>query len=83
VWVINNDGVKRKAKISKVYTTRGLQRIETTLASSGDIVTIAGINDIFVGETIIGDENMDAMPAITIDEPTLTMEFVVNDSPFA
>ena len=81
VFVYGNDGVVRKAKVSKVFTTLGLQRIETNEAVSGDIVTISGIADIFVGETV-GAEGVDPLPAIHVDEPTLTMDFLVNDSPF-
>lgn len=82
VTIIDNEGKRRSGKISKVYTTLGLQRIEVPEAMCGDIVTIAGIPDIFVGETVgVGD--IEALPSITIDEPTLRMEFLVNDSPFA
>lgn len=82
VTIIGNDGVKRTGKISKIFTTLGLARIDATEAKCGDIITIAGIPTIFVGETIgVGD--VEPMPGITIDEPTLRMEFLVNDSPFA
>lgn len=80
--VIANDGTKRTGKISKIFTTLGLQRVETQQAQCGDIITIAGIPNIFVGETIgVGD--IEQLPTIAIDEPTLRMEFLVNDSPFA
>jgi len=82
VTVIANDGTKRTGKIAKIFTTLGLQRVESAEAQCGDIITIAGIADIFVGETIgVGD--VIALPGISIDEPTLRMEFMVNDSPFA
>lgn len=82
VTIIANDGTKRTGKIAKIFTTLGLQRVEATEAQCGDIITIAGIADIFVGETIgVGD--VVALPGISIDEPTLRMEFMVNDSPFA
>lgn len=83
VTIIGNDGARRTGKISKVYTSLGLKKIEVNEGEAGDIITIAGIPDIYVGETISADPNAEAMPAITIDEPTLTMEFLVNDSPFA
>ncbi|MDD2486954.1 MAG: translational GTPase TypA [Candidatus Gracilibacteria bacterium] len=83
VTIVGNDGTQRTGKISKVFTTLGLQKIAVDEAEAGDIVTIAGIPDIYVGETIGIDSNIVAMPAITIDEPTLRMEFLVNDSPFA
>jgi GTP-binding protein len=82
VTVLANDWTKRTGKISKIYTTLGLQRIESTQAMCGDIITIAGIPTIFVGETVgVGD--IEPLPSISIDEPTLRMEFLVNDSPFA
>ncbi len=82
VTILANDGTKRTGKISKIFTTLGLQRVEVQEAQCGDIVTIAGIPSIFVWETIgIGD--IEALPSISIDEPTLRMEFLVNDSPFA
>lgn len=82
VNITANDWTVRIGKIGKVFTTLGLQRIETPVSSCGDIVTISGIPSIFVGETIwVGD--VEALPSIAIDEPTLKMEFLVNDSPFA
>ena len=83
VTIIGNDGVRRSGKISKVYTSLGLKKIEVTEGEAGDIVTIAGIPDIYVGETVSTDVNTEPMPPITVDEPTLKMEFMVNDSPFA
>lgn len=83
VTVIANDGTRRTGKISKVFTSLGLKKIEVDAGVAGDIITIAGIPDIYVGETVSADPEATAMPAITVDEPTLTMEFMVNDSPFA
>ena len=82
VTIIGNDGVRRTGKISKIFVTSGLSRVETTVGTCGDIVTIAGIPNIYVGETVTDNSTTEALPPITIDEPTLTMEFVVNDSPF-
>lgn len=81
VQVVGLDGERRNGKISKVYKTVWLSRVETSLGTSGDIVTIAGIPNIYVGETV-GLTWVEAMPATKVDDPTLTMEFVVNDSPF-
>lgn len=81
VIIHGNDGTQRKWKISKVFTTLWLTRVEKQKAISGDVVTIAGMSDIFVWETI-GMEWSIALPPIHIDEPTLTMDFLVNDSPF-
>jgi GTP-binding protein len=83
VTVIANDGTRRTGKISKVFTSLGLKKIEVDAGVAGDIITIAGIPDIYVGETVAADPEATPMPAITVDEPTLTMEFMVNDSPFA
>ena len=82
VTIIWNDGTKRSGKIAKLFTTLGLQRIETEEATCGDIITISGIPNIFVGETV-GVGEFAPLPTIAIDEPTLSMEFLVNDSPFA
>ena len=83
IWVVANDGTKRKGKISEILTNEGLEKVKVKEAVAGDIVTIAGIPDIFVGETIATDESVEPLPPITIDEPTLKMEFLVNNSPFA
>ncbi len=83
VTIIGNDGSRRTGKVSKIYTTLGLKKIEVPTGEAGDIITIAGIPDIYVGETISSDANAEGMPPITIDAPTLKMEFMVNDSPFA
>jgi GTP-binding protein len=83
VYIKTDEGQNRTGKISKVFTFRGMERVETDLVEAGDIVAIAGLPDIFVGETISSDENADAMPVIKVDPPTLAMEFLVNDSPFS
>lgn len=82
VVITNNDGVQRKGKIAEVLTNEGLNKVKVKEALAGDIVTIAGIADIFVWETIAENADVPALPAITIDEPTLRMEFLVNNSPF-
>lgn len=73
----------RKGKISQLFTFQGIHRKEAESAITGDIVLIAGIPDIFIGETICEDESVEALPAIAVDEPTLALNFLVNDSPFA
>ncbi|PID35017.1 MAG: translational GTPase TypA, partial [candidate division SR1 bacterium] len=82
VVIFDNEGNKRKGKISKLFTTLGLSRVESQEAKCGDVVTIAGISDIFVGETI-GVEGTEPFAPIKVDAPTLEMDFLVNDSPFA
>ena len=82
VVVTSNEGVKRKGKITKILTNEGLEKVEASEAFAGDIITLAGIADIFVGETVAANDSVEQMPPITIDEPTLKMEFLVNNSPF-
>ncbi|MFA5023282.1 MAG: GTP-binding protein, partial [Candidatus Paceibacterota bacterium] len=70
-------------KITKIFTFRGLEREEVSEALPGDIVMIAGIPQIYIGETICADSASEPLPAIQIDEPTIALNFMVNDSPFA
>lgn len=83
VYITSNKWIQRKGRITEILTNEGLLKVKTKTASAWDIVTIAGISDIFVGETVSSIENAEPMPAITIDQPTLKMEFLVNNSPFA
>ncbi len=83
VSVIKLDGTVETQKISKLMTSKGLQKVEVPEAYAGDIVSIAGIANINVGETITDDSTAQPLPAIDIDPPTLTMNFLVNNSPFA
>ncbi|MBE6064174.1 translational GTPase TypA [Clostridium cochlearium] len=81
--LMRKDGSIDNVKISKLYTYNGLNREETEEAKIGDIVAVAGIDDINIGETLADAQNPEALPFVEIDEPTLTMNFMVNDSPFA
>lgn len=81
VYIKTETGHDRAGKISKLFTFRGMERVETEEANAGDIVAIAGLPDIYVGETITTDENGAALPSIKVDPPTLAMDFMVNDSP--
>lgn len=83
VTITANTWEKRKGKISEILTNEWLAKVKTPLAHAGDIITLAWIPDIFVWETIAESQEVPALPAITIDEPTLKMEFLVNNSPFA
>ncbi|RJR12624.1 translational GTPase TypA [Candidatus Parcubacteria bacterium] len=83
VFVKKPNGDTRSGKITKMFTFEGLKRIETDKAQAGDIVLIAGLPDIFIGETITTDKDAEPLPAIAIDEPTITLNFLVNNSPFA
>lgn len=82
VFVKNHNGDSFSGKITKLYTFEGLSKKEVIEASSGDIVMIAGLPDIFIGQTILESEQGDLLPEISIDEPTLSLNILVNDSPF-
>jgi GTP-binding protein len=73
----------RKGKITKLFIFEGINRKEVETADSGDIVLLSGIPDIYIGETLCEDESVEPLPHIAIDEPTLSLNFLVNDSPFA
>ncbi len=76
-------GETRTGRITKLCTYEGTQRKEVEEAIAGDIVMVAGLPDIYIGETICVDASQEALPAINIDEPTISLNFIVNDSPFA
>ncbi len=80
---IQADGTQSKGKITKLFGFHDLGRVEIQEAKAGDIVGIAGFSDIQIGETLCDSENPQALPLIKVDEPTLQMNFSVNDSPFA
>ncbi|MDO5124654.1 MAG: translational GTPase TypA [Eubacteriales bacterium] len=77
------DGQEKKVKIAKLYEYQGLSRVETETATIGDIVCVSGIGDINIGETICDVNEIEALPFVKIDEPTVSMNFIVNNSPFA
>lgn len=83
VFVKKPTGETRTGKITKMFTFKGLQKVETTEVQAGDIAMLAGLSDIFIGETITTDDSASPLPAIAIDEPTITLQFLVNNSPFA
>ncbi|MEK7177068.1 MAG: translational GTPase TypA [Patescibacteria group bacterium] len=83
VYVKKPNGETYAGKVSKLYTFEGLTRKEVSEAVTGDICMLAGLPEIYIGDTITGSENIPAMPAILVDEPTISLNFVVNDSPFA
>lgn len=83
VGVMKRDGKLDRVKIAKLYGFRGLNRVEVEEAQAGDIVALAGLGAINVGETVVDPDHLDALPLLHIDEPTLQMTFLVNDSPFA
>ena len=77
------NGQSYTGKITKLFTFEGVTRKEVTEASAGDIIMVAGLPDIFIGETICEDDKQETLPAINIDEPTISLNFLVNNSPFA
>ncbi len=83
VVLCKQDGTRENVKISRLYQFEGLKRVEVQTAAAGDIICVSGITDLNIGETICDPENVEPLPFVKIDEPTLSMNFMVNDSPFA
>ncbi len=83
VYIKDNGGNVFKGKLSKLYTFEGTKRKEVAEAQAGDIVILSGIPEIFIGHTIVEDEEVEPLPAIIVDKPTLSLHMFVNDSPFA
>ncbi len=77
------DGTTKKFRVTKLFGFFGLERREIESAKAGDIVAVSGFEDIFVGETVTSPDHLEPLPAMHIDEPTLQMTFLVNNSPFA
>jgi len=83
IAVCKLDGSVQRTTVTKLYTFEGLKRVDTADAAAGDIICLAGIEGIMIGETIADAESPEAIPPISIDEPTVSMIFGVNTSPFA
>lgn len=83
VVVVDKDGNKRNGRILQVMGYHGLERIEVPVAHAGDIVCITGIDALNISDTICDPQNVEALPPLSVDEPTVSMTFQVNDSPFA
>lgn len=83
VALCHKDGSTSSVKIAKLFMYRGLKRVEEETASVGDIIQVAGISELEIGETACAPEHIEALPFVKIDEPTLAMNFMVNNSPFA
>ena len=80
---VKGENAIRKGRLTKLFSFEGIARKDVEFATSGDIVMISGIPDIYIGETLCEDESVEPLPHIAIDEPTLSLNFLVNDSPFA
>lgn len=83
VALMKLDGQVKKFRVTKLFGFFGLKRLEIQEAKAGDLVAVSGMEDIFVGETVTPIDHQDSLPVLHIDEPTLQMTFVVNNSPFA
>jgi GTP-binding protein len=81
--VVRRDGSIAKGRISKLLGYEGLKQVDIAEAVTGDIVTVAGFDDVGIGETLAAADNPVALPYVAIDEPTISMNFIVNSSPFA
>ncbi len=80
---ITKEGNKSESRITKLYSFESIKRVETDQLTSGDIGGIAGLEDVDIGDTIVSPKNPEPLPFAAIDEPTITMNFMVNNSPFA
>jgi len=81
--IVNREGVERKGRMLQVFGFHGLDRVEVTEARAGDIIAFAGIEKLEISDTICSPELVESMPPLSVDEPTVTMTFQVNNSPFA
>ena len=79
----HTDGTKSNVRVSRLYAFDGLRRVEVEEAAAGDIVSVSGIEGLNIGETLCAPECIEPLPFVKIDEPTISMNFIVNDSPFA
>lgn len=83
VVLCKTDSTKENVKISRLYQFEGLKRVEVDTAAAGDIICVSGIADLNIGETVCSPDCVEPLPFVKIDEPTISMNFIVNDSPFA
>lgn len=83
VKIIDKDGNIRSGRVLQLFRFRGLERIEMEAASAGDIIAVTGIDNLNISDTICDPATVEAMPALSVDEPTINMTFQVNTSPFA
>ncbi|MEH6388742.1 translational GTPase TypA [Pseudomonas profundi] len=82
VIAIGADGKKRQGRILKIMGHSGLQRVEVDQAQAGDIVCVSGMDELYISDTLCDMNNVEALPPLSVDEPTVSMTFQVNDSPF-
>lgn len=83
VFLKRDDGAAHKGQVAKIFTFKGFNKEKIEQAEAGDIVMIAGLPDVSIGDTISTDENAELLPHIAVDEPTISLAFMVNNSPFS
>lgn len=83
VVIVKNSGTKENFKVTKLFVNEGIKKVEVNEAYYGDIVTVAGCSHVSIGDTFCDKDHIETLPKIVIEEPTLSMNFLVNDSPFA
>lgn len=82
IFVKKSDGKIEEGKVTKLFTFNGLQRVETKIAEAGDIAIVAGLSNIYIGDTLCDNPETESLPTIHVDEPTIALNFLVNSSPF-
>lgn len=82
ITIIDSDGKTRSGKVGKVLTHLGLERIDSEIAQAGDIIALTGLGELNISDTLCDPNNIEALPALAVDEPTVSMYFCVNTSPF-
>lgn len=82
ITIVNSEGKTRSAKVGKVLTHLGLERIDSEIAQAGDIIALTGLGELNISDTLCDPNNIEALPALAVDEPTVSMYFCVNTSPF-
>ena len=83
LYVMQSNGIIQKRQVTKIFTFDGFVRKEIQTAYAGDIVLVAGFPEIYIGDTITENEESESLPSISVDEPTISLGFMVNDSPFS
>ncbi len=83
VSIVDREGKKRQGKVLQVLGFMGLERVEVPEAEAGDIIAISGVQELGISDTVCALDAPEALPALTVDEPTISMTFQVNNSPFA
>ena len=83
VMVVDREGLERKCKVMNIYRHSGLERLEASEALAGDIICLTGVDKINISDTLCAPDTVEALPPLTVDEPTLTMMFCVNNSPLS